>query len=51
MDANVAWEDGDWFGLRFDHPLPLGSLLDQASPALKVSAPRTYRRNMIEDAG
>jgi hypothetical protein len=51
VDARVAWTDKGWYGLRFDHPLTAGLLLDHVSPGLKVSAPRNYRRNMIEDAG
>lgn len=51
IDASVVWEDGAWFGLRFDRPLTVGSLLEQGVPRVKVSAPRQYRRDMIENAG
>lgn len=51
VDGCVAWTDSSWFGVRFDQPLTAGSLLEQASPRLKVSAPRNYRRNTLEHAG
>jgi hypothetical protein len=47
MDAKVAWRDGSWFGIEFELPFS-GNLVEKANAQLKVSAPRTYRREVSE---
>lgn len=44
LDARVAWADEGCFGLEFETPLLVGSLVDQSGSKLSVSAPRSYRR-------
>jgi hypothetical protein len=50
LDASVAWIDHSWFGIQFEAPFR-GELVQQANAQLKVSAPRTYRREGRELAG
>jgi hypothetical protein len=50
LEARVAWSDSTWFGVEFSQRLEDGFLVDQLSPQLKVSAPRWYRREHLEQA-
>ncbi len=43
MSGRVAWAERGWFGVEFDTPLLMGSLVDPLGAQLMVSAPRTYR--------
>ena len=47
-DAHVVWSEDGCFGLEFDTPLVVGSLIDQSGSKLTVSAPRSYRRNDLD---
>lgn len=47
LEARVAWTDGAWFGLEFLAPAS-DSLVEAVSGGLKVSAPRTYRRDRLQ---
>lgn len=48
LDARVAWEDDGCFGLEFETPLLVASLIDQSGSKLQVSAPRSYRRQDLD---
>lgn len=43
MSGRVAWADRGWFGVEFDSPLTVDTLVDPNGAKLNVSAPRTYR--------
>ena len=43
MSGQVVWVENGWFGVEFDQPLQLGTLVDAAGTQLQVSAPRKYR--------
>lgn len=44
VEGRIAWVDSTWFGMEFGTPLSNGPLMEQVGRRLKVSAPRTYRR-------
>lgn len=48
-EGRVAWVDSTWFGVEFKDPSHSGFLSDLSSKKLKVSAPRGYRRETLED--
>ena len=48
VEARIAWADSTWFGVEFSEPLKTGFLADHIDPRLKVSAPRWYRRQYID---
>ena len=43
LSGQVVWVENGWFGVEFDEPLQLGTLVDAAGSQLQVSAPRKYR--------
>ena len=47
VEAQVAWVDSSWFGIKFHVPLTAGSLLDSAGSKLKVSTPRALRYHQL----
>lgn len=47
VKARVAWVSATWFGVEFSRPLKSGPLLERAKPKLRVSAPRSYRRELL----
>ena len=49
LSAHVAWAHSGWFGVKFDTPLMMSRLVDDAGTRLKVSAPRTYRSADVLD--
>ena len=48
VEARVAWVDSIWFGVEFSEPIEAGFLADHIDPRLKVSAPRWYRREHLQ---
>ena len=44
LGARVAWAERGWFGVEFETPLLITSLVDPTGAKLAVSAPRAYRR-------
>jgi hypothetical protein len=48
LDARVAWVDDGCFGLEFETPLLVASLVDQSGSKLNVSAPRSYRPHDLD---
>lgn len=48
VHGNVAWLNSTWFGIQFNRQLRDGPLAELAEQRLKVSAPRLYRRELLE---
>lgn len=48
VHGNVAWLNSTWFGIQFNRQLRDGPLAELAEQRLKVSAPRWYRRELLE---
>lgn len=48
VHGNVAWLNSTWFGIQFSRQLRDGPLAELAKQGLKVSAPRWYRRELLE---
>lgn len=48
VQGNVAWLNSTWFGIQFSRQLHDGPLAELAKQGLKVSAPRWYRRELLE---
>ncbi len=50
MQGQVAWIDGELFGMEFRTPLEESTLADAMGNQLRVTAPRSYRHNRISPA-
>ncbi|HET7678967.1 MAG TPA: PilZ domain-containing protein [Xanthobacteraceae bacterium] len=48
VEGRVAWVDSTWFGIEFTQPVSDGVLGDRKAQKLKVSAPRWYRREVLD---
>lgn len=49
VEGRVAWVDSTWFGIEFTQPVPNSVLEERKEQKLKVSAPRSYRREMLDE--
>lgn len=49
VEGRVAWVDSTWFGIEFTQPISDRVLEERKERKLKVSAPRSYRREVLDE--
>lgn len=47
--GTIMWRDGSWLGVQFHTALPDGAWTQISAPQMRVSAPRRFRHDQIED--